>query len=188
MVDLSFRFDLWWNGLPRSPRDEGRIELLVRRPGVPGEGRRETPDEAAFDPEGGMEGDRWSKDPDRRPDNQVSLMNAHVLRSLAGDDAEARAQAGDNLIVDLDLSEENLPVGSALAAGDAVFEVTPEPHRPCRSFVQRFGATAAKKVARAARKGRRGRGVMLRVVQPGRVRVGDMLRVVSRPSAAPAPD
>ena len=182
MVDLSFRFDLWWNRLPASPKDAGPITLLVVRPGEVGEGRRESPDSVTVDIERGVIGDRWERDPHGRPDNQISLMNAHVLRSVAGDDPDAQRKSGDNIIADLDLSEENLPPGTRLAAGDALFEVTPEPHRPCRSFAERFGVTAVKKVARATRKGRRGRGVMLRVVQGGDLRVGDELRVVSRPS------
>jgi len=129
-----------------------------------------------------MQGDRWYDDPDRREGNQVSLMNATVLRSLAGDDTARQALAGDNIIADLDLSEANLPVGSRLRAGTTCFEVTPEPHRPCASFIERFGTTAAKKVARAARKGRRGRGVMLRIIEGGSVQVGDTLSVESRPS------
>lgn len=181
MVDFSFRFDGWWRRLPSSPKDAGPIKLLIVRPGEPGEGRRKTPDAVQVDPEVGVHGDRWAKDPDRRPDNQVSLMNANVLASIAGDDRDRQALVGDNLIVDLDLTEANLPVGSRLAVGDAVFEVTPEPHRPCSSFVGRYGATAAKKVARASRIGRRGRGVMLRVITGGTVRVGDTLRIVSRP-------
>lgn len=182
MVDLSFRFDLWWKRLPASPKDAGKITLLIVRTGEPGEGRRETPAEVLVDPELGVEGDRWLRDPDRRLTNQVSLMNANVLRSLAGDDRSNQALVGDNLIADLELSEANLPVGSRLAVGDVVFEVTPDPHRPCGSFVDRYGASAAKKVARAGRKGRRGRGVLLQVITGGRVRVGDTLRVVSRPS------
>lgn len=181
MVDLSFRFDLWWKRLPPSPRDAGKITLLIVRTGEPGEGRRETPDEVSVDPEGGVQGDRWIRDPDRRLTNQVSLMNSKVLASLAGDDPARQALVGDNLIADLDLTEANLPVGSRLAVGDVVFEVTPDPHRPCSSFVDRFGASAAKKVARAGRKGRRGRGVLLQVIVGGRVRVGDTLRVESRP-------
>jgi MOSC domain-containing protein YiiM len=182
VVDLSFRFDLWWKRLPASPRDAGEITLLIVRPGEAGEGRRETPDEVQVDPEGGVLGDRWIEDPDRRLTNQVSLMNVHVLRSLAGEDRARQALAGDNIIADLDLTEANLPVGSRLAAGDAVFEVTPDPHRPCSSFVERYGASAAKKVARAGRKGRRGRGVLLQIITGGRVRAGDTLRVISRPS------
>jgi MOSC domain-containing protein YiiM len=104
-----------------------------------------------------------------------------VLRSLADGDVERMALAGDNLHVDLDLSEANLPAGTRLVAGDVVLEVTDEPHRPCRSFVERFGATGAKKVARANRTGKRGRGVMARVVRAGTIRVGDTLEVERRP-------
>jgi hypothetical protein len=182
VVDLSFRFDLWWHKLPTSPKDAGPITLLIVRPGVPGEGRRETPHAVEVDPAGGIRGDRWVNDPDRRLTNQVSLMNMQVLRSLAGDDPQRQALVGDNLIADLDLSEANLPVGSRLSVGEVILEVTPDPHRPCASFVERFGASAAKKVARAGRKGRRGRGVLLQVIRGGQVRVGDSLRVASRPS------
>ena len=54
---------------------------------------------------------------------------------------------------------------------------SPEPHRPCRSFHERFGAAAAKRVARANRLGLRGRGVLCAVVQAGELAVGDVVRV-----------
>jgi MOSC domain-containing protein YiiM len=172
-VDLSFRFDWWYKQLPASPRDLGRIERCVVRPS---HGARLTPTEIRLTPAGGIEGDRWIHDEHRRPGNQVSLMNVHVLRSIAGDEARMPL-AGDNLLVDLDLSEENLPAGTRLEIGGAELMISNDPHRPCRHFHQRFGATSVKRIVRANKVGRRGRGVLAEVVKAGTIRVGDEIRV-----------
>jgi MOSC domain-containing protein YiiM len=173
-MDLSFRHDLWIARLPRSPLDGGTVERCVVRRGT---GERDTPDAVHVSPEGGVEGDRWAADAHARAGNQVSLVNVHVLRALTDGDPRRMALSGDNLQVDLDLSEANLPVGTRLAIGDALLEVTPDPHRPCRSFAERYGAIGAKRVTRANRKGLRGRGVLARVVRGGTVRVGDRISV-----------
>lgn len=173
-MDLSFRHDLWLARLPRSPSILGRLELLVVRPR---RGERIEPAEVEVSVERGVHGDRWELDPDRSAGAQVSLMNVHVLRAIAGGDAARLAPAGDNLVVDLDLSEKNLPVGSLVTIGDAVLEISPQPHRPCRSFVERYGALAAKRVARGTRTGRRTRGVLAFVVRPGILRVGASVHV-----------
>lgn len=176
-MDLSFRFDLWRRALPESPREAGKVEGLVVRPRGQGHGVRLRPDELRLDVEEGVVGDAWYANPERREGNQVSLINVHVLRSLCGGDPERMALSGDNLQVDLDLSESNLPVGTRLEIGDALLEITPEPHRPCRHFHERFGAGGAKKVARANKTGHRGRGVLCRVLASGTVRVGDTISV-----------
>jgi MOSC domain-containing protein YiiM len=101
----------------------------------------------------------------------------HVIDSLCDGDAQRAALCGDNLHVDLDLCEANLPAGTTLTIGDVVLEVSNDPHRPCKQFVARFGATGAKKVARANRVGRRGRGLLARVVSGGTIRAGDTIHV-----------
>lgn len=176
-VDLSFRFDAWWAGLPKSPTESGRVEKLVVRPrhGAPKE--RTTPASIELTPEDGILGDRWLDDEHGSEGTQVSLINVHVLRSLARDE-EQGVLSGDNLQVDLDLTEENLPVGTRLEVGSAVLQVSEVVHRPCKRFLERFGTTAAKKVARANRKSRRGRGVLCRILQGGKIDVGDTIRVV----------
>lgn len=184
-MDLSFRFDLWWFGLRRSPREKGHVVALVIRPAM---GERKELDAIEVNPEQGVVGDRWSADPDTMRGSQVSLINTHVIRSLARGHAPAAA-AGDNLEVDLCLSEENLPPGTRLEIGDAVLEVSREPHRPCAKFVERYGPTAAKKVARANRCGRRGRGLMTSVLRAGVIRVGDPIvvrRLIETPERAEA--
>jgi len=182
-MDLSARFDLWRARLPASPADAGRVEGLVVRPADGAPGERHTPDALRVSPEAGVEGDRWRTASHGVAGNQVSLINVNVLRSLAGDDAARMALSGDNLQVDLDLSEANLPVGTLLSIGDAVLRVSDEPHRPCRHFAERFGAAAAKRVARANRTGHRGRGVLCAVVRAGTIRRGDAI-AVERPGAA----
>jgi len=179
-MDLSFRHDLWLARLPKSPATLGRLELIVLRPRG---GERVEPNEARLSIERGLHGDRWELDPDREPGAQISLMNVHVLRAIAESDAQRFAAAGDNFVVDLDLSEKNLPVGSLLTIGEVVLQITPDPHRPCASFVERYGALAAKRVARGNRKGARTRGVLARVVVPGEVRVGASVHV-KRPGSA----
>lgn len=179
-MDLSFRFDLWHSRLPKSPVGTGRVEGCVLRTG-PGE--RATPQAIELTPAAGIQGDSWKTHPHSDPENQVALINVHVLQSVAGDDPQRRALSGDNLHVDLDLSEQHLPVGSLLDIGTAQLRVTPLPHRPCSKFVERFGQTAAKKIARANRRGLRARGVLCKIVRAGRIQPGDQIRV-TQPSAA----
>ena len=105
-------------------------------------------------------------------------MNVHVLRAVCAGDESRMALSGDNLHVDLDLSEENLPAGTLLEIGTARLRVSETPHRPCKKFVERFGATAAKRIARANRVGRRGRGVLCTVVQDGKVCRGDPIVLI----------
>ena len=174
MLDLSFRFDRWFDRLPASPRDQGRVERCVLRTGP---GRRATAERVELAVGQGVVGDAWLVHEDAAPENEVSLMNVHVLRAVCEGDEARMPLSGDNLLVDLELSEANLPIGTRLYVGDAVLRVSPCPHRPCGKFVERFGARAAKRVARANRRGLRGRGVLCIVEQGGSVAVGDRIRV-----------
>jgi MOSC domain-containing protein YiiM len=92
------------------------------------------------------------------------------------DDHEDWAQAGDQLYVDFDMSEENLPVGSRITIGEAVLEVSAEPHLGCGKFIKRFGVDAMKLVNSEAGRALRLRGVNTTVVEDGKVRTGDVVR------------
>ncbi|MFT7678068.1 MAG: hypothetical protein ACI8QC_002054 [Planctomycetota bacterium] len=175
-MDLSFRHDLWWSRLADAPTDVGRVRQLVMRPE---HDARLIQQRLELTPAAGIVGDRWSSDPDRKQGTQISLIRRAVLRSFARDDAHA-AESGDNLEVDLDLSEANLPVGTRLEIGSAVLEVSEEPHMPCAKLHERFGKRAVQRVARANRRGLRGRGVLCSVVQAGEISVGDTI-LVKRP-------
>jgi len=166
-------------GLPKveaSPRNEGRLEAIIVRP-QPGE-RRELCT-ATLTPDDGIEGDRWATDSffhldDGRPDprNQVSLMNARLLRLIAGQQ-EAMCLAGDNLIVDLDLSAENLPTGSRVAIGEVVLEISELPHTGCTKFSERYGPEARMFVNSPRGKDLHLRGRYARIVAGGTIAVGD---------------
>ena len=80
---------------------------------------------------------------------------------------------GDNLFIDMDLRPDNLPPGQRLAIGSAVIEITAVPHTGCVSFVERYGKAAVVFVNAPKGKAMRLRGIYARVVQDGRVTVGD---------------
>ena len=82
--------------------------------------------------------------------------------------------AGDNLVVDLDLSEENLAAGDQLRVGEALLEITDVPHTGCGKFAQRFGPDATRFINAAARADLHLRGRYARVITAGTVRVGDV--------------
>jgi hypothetical protein len=165
--------------LRQAPKDDGMVELIVRRPQVD---LREVIDEAELDPAGGLIGDNWSirgssRTPDgsAHPEMQINIMNARVT-ALVAQERERWPLAGDQLYIDLDLSKENLPAGSRIAVGSAVLEVSPLPHLGCHKFVSRFGIDAMKFVNSAVGKQLCLRGINAKVVQGGVVKVGQTAR------------
>ena len=175
-------------GLVReSPRDGGRVVLIVRRPAV---GQRDTPAAAVLDPVAGLDGDNWlvrgsSRTPDGSadPDRQITVMNARIAGLVAGG-TERMPLCGDQLYVDLDLSVDNLPPGSMLAVGQAVLRVSEAPHLGCAKFVERFGGEAMRFVNSRLGRQLRLRGMNARIVVPGTVRVGDAAAKASAPLAS----
>jgi MOSC domain-containing protein YiiM len=162
-----------------APRRIGTVELLVRRPVHE---QREVLAAAELHPDHGVVGDAWSRTPDRLspdggpdPERQLTVMNARFAALVAGD-PERIPLAGDQLYVDLDLSEANLPAGTRLALGDAVIEMTAPPHTGCAKFVQRFGVDAQRMVNSPTGRALRLRGANARVVTGGTVRPGDAVR------------
>jgi MOSC domain-containing protein YiiM len=155
-----------------SPQDGGRVEMLIVRPM---EDQRTTPETAEVSAELGLHGDHWSTGNYRdEPDVQVAMMSSRVLDLVSGG-RDRWALAGDNIIVDLDLSQVNLVAGQKLEAGTAVLEITEVPHRGCAKFSSRFGADALRFVNLGQGRDLRLRGVYARVVQPGSISVGDQI-------------
>jgi hypothetical protein len=163
----------------QSPRDEGVLRLIVRRPRIE---EREVLEEGELHPAEGLIGDCWktrgsssTADGSANPDMQLNLMNARVA-ALVAQDRDRWQLAGDQLYIDMDLSAENLPAGTQLAIGSAVIEVTPPPHLGCKKFVSRFGLDAMKFVNSAVGRELHLRGINARVVQPGLIRVGQVAK------------
>jgi hypothetical protein len=162
----------------RSPAAQGTVELIVRRPA---EDEREVLAEGLLDVDDGLVGDAWgargsSRSPDgsANRDAQLTLMNARAIALIAGS-RDRWPLAGDQLYVELDLSFENLPAGTQLAVGEAVIEVTAEPHTGCAKFSARFGSAAITFVNKPPGRELRLRGINTRIVRSGAVRAGDSI-------------
>jgi MOSC domain len=170
-------------GLPEvlaSPIDAGHLTTIFVRPS-PNE--RRTLDSATLTPEGGIDGDRWVgdsfyrlKDGRSDPRCQVSIMNDRFLRQVAGD-TDDMCLAGDNLIVDLDLSEANLPAGSQVRIGsEVIIEISDLKHTGCSKFARRYGPDAKTFANNELGTALHLRGRYARIVRGGTIRVGDEVR------------
>lgn len=167
--------------LQASPADGGVLMHIIVRPD---KDLRELPDQILITSESGVSGDRWARyctrqlpDGQLNPDTQITLTNTRMLAIVAGD-VRRWPLAGDNLLVDLDLSQTNLPVGQRLKIGEAIIEITAQPHTGCSKFSARFGADALKFVNSPEGKQMRLRGVHAQVVQPGVIKIGDRIEKV----------
>jgi MOSC domain-containing protein YiiM len=163
----------------QSPKDEGVVQLIVRRPEVD---EREILEEANLSTTDGVVGDSWNRRPSSRtidgsphPDTQINIMNARSV-ALVAQEKERWQLAGDQLFIDMDLSKDNLPAGSRIAIGTAVLEVTALPHTGCQKFVSRFGLEAMKFVNSEVGRNLCLRGINAKVVQSGTIRVGQTAR------------
>ena len=165
--------------LGSSPTENGVVEMIVCRPA---RYERMVLDEGTLEVAHGLIGDTWeargaTNTPDGRSDRirQVTVMNSRALASVAGERGRWEL-AGDQLIVDLDLSMVNLPAGTRLQIGEAVAEVTEPPHTGCAKFAGRYGVDALAWVSDRAGRQRRRRGMHVRVLRSGTVRPGDLIR------------
>ena len=168
--------------LRQAPKDDGVVQLIVRRPQVD---EREVMEQAELDPIGGLIGDSWSlrgssrtRDGSPHPEMQINIMNARVT-ALVAQEKERWPLAGDQLYIDMDLSKENLPAGSRIAVGSAVLEVSPLPHTGCHKFVSRFGLDAMKFVNSPVGKQLCLRGINAKVIQGGVIKVGQTAKKVN---------
>jgi hypothetical protein len=175
---LPERFEGQLDRIRSAPTDLGTVELVVRRPGM---GEREVLQSADLRPLVGVVGDNYVTRGDRRtvdgsadPLGELNIMSSRALEAVAGVDRERWPLAGDQLIVDFDLSATNAPAGTRLEVGTAVIEVTSKPHNGCAKFTARFGIEATRWIN--SRKDLRLRGVCAVVIEPGTVGPGDAIR------------
>lgn len=160
-----------WGDIDRSPQDHGTVELIVRRPAPD---QREPLQRAAFSAEAGLLGDDWLRRHGDKTEAQITLMNARVAQLLAGDKTRW-AEAGDQLFVDLDISQDNLPPGTRIQLGEVVMQISRLPHTGCTKFARRFGGHARKWTATEEGARQRRRGVYAHVIQDGEIKVGDSI-------------
>ena len=160
-----------------APSDVGTVELVVARPAV---GERLVVESGELRPGVGLVGDNYLERGSSRPGGgsadplaEINIMSARALEAVAGVDRERWPLAGDQLIVEFDLSLDSLPTGSRLQVGTAVVEVTEKPHNGCAKFADRFGLDAARWIN--SRKDLRLRGICAVVVEPGSVSAGDTI-------------
>lgn len=159
----------------QSPDDNGMLELIVCRPEV---GQRTVLDVGELVVGQGLLGDNYlergspsTPDGAAHPEAQLNVMNSRVVDLVANGDRSRWQLAGDQLLVDFDLSVKNAPAGTRLAIGSAVIEISQKPHTGCAKFVSRFGKDAARWVNQNRDERRRGLNAM--VVQGGTIRQGD---------------
>ena len=169
-------------GLPeirQSPNEKGMLKAIAIRPE---ENQRISPTQCHLSPELGLEGDHWTKgcwlllpDGSPHPEVQVTIMNARSIALIAQQESRW-SLAGDNLYIDLNLSDENLPCGQHLSIGSVVLEVTEMSHTGCSKFAKRFGKDAMKFVNSAEGIRLHLRGIYAKIVQAGTVSIGDQVR------------
>ena len=163
----------------KSPLDPGILKLIVCRPSV---GARAIRESGELDLATGLVFDNWSnrgssqtRDGSAHPDMQLNIMNSRVA-ALVAQNPDRWAEAGDQLYVDMNLGAANLPPGTRLEIGSAIIQVTEIPHTGCSKFMARFGRDATKFVNSPIGRELNMRGINARVVQPGIIRTGDLVR------------
>ncbi|HBH07471.1 MAG TPA: MOSC domain-containing protein [Flavobacteriales bacterium] len=167
----------------QSPSRKGSLELITVRPK---ENERLELKEGHITKSDGVEGDNWKfrksrHTPDGSPDpeTQINIMNARVIDSITSRQDEWK-KAGDQLFVNFDITEKNLPAGSQFKIGnEVVLEVSAQPHTGCGKFKDRFGPDALKFVNHKDYKELRLRGINAFVIQEGTVRPGDEINKIS---------
>lgn len=165
----------------KAPKDRGIVAMIVRRPRV---GEREVLEAGELDPAQGLAGDTWkargskkTTDGSAHPDMQLTVMNVRAI-ALMAQEKSRWPLAGDQLYLDFDISDDNLPPGTRLSLGSAVIEISELPHTGCHQFAARFGVDAMKFVNSPVGKQLHLRGVNAKIVQPGRIRVGEVVAKV----------
>ena len=177
------QLDAGLDQIRQSPADSGTLLMIVRRPDVD---KREVATEGMLHVEDGLAGDTWkdrgstsTPDGSANPEAQVTIINSRALDLMAQSE-DRWPLAGDQLVIDIDMSMENLPAGTRLSIGSAVIEISEKPHTGCVKFADRFGKDALRFVSTPLGRDMRLRGVNTRVVQSGTIRAGDTVEKVAQ--------
>jgi MOSC domain-containing protein YiiM len=178
MTVATEHFDTHLEHIAAAPSDRGTVEMVVARPD---RGARLVLDVAELRPGIGLVGDNYLERGSSKPAGgpadplaELNVMSARSLAAVAGADRARWPLAGDQLIVDFDLSVANCPVETQLQVGSAVIEVTAKPHNGCAKFADRYGVEAARWIN--THRDLRLRGICAVVVVAGTVAPGDDIR------------
>ena len=165
-----------------SPTNHGTVKMITRRPKV---GERDILQRGDLDEKRGLIGDTWEQrgnssthDGSADPDAQLTIINSRLVDAVAGSKSRWHL-AGDQLVIDIDLSHDNLPPGTRLSIGSAVVEFTASPHTGCAKFMSRFGKDALRFVSGKEAMRQRRRGANAKIVKSGTVSVGDVATKVA---------
>lgn len=160
-----------------APKDSAMIEQLCIRPDF---GKRDFVDHVHAIRETGLVGCRWASHPwmslpdgSGDPRIQVSILQKRVCDIVYDPTDPEDTHPGDTFMVDMDLSEANLPVGSLLQVGTTVLMVSDVWNNACVKWKARYGQEAFDWV-RAAPTERR-RGVLCEIFVDGVISTGDTL-------------
>lgn len=166
-----------------APKDGAAVEMLCFRPGY---NQRQFPDRLTLTRERGIPGERWESSPwltdrDGRGHRgiQVSILSRRVL-DLIWRDRDTVLHPGDTFIVDMDLSEANLPVGQLLQVGTAVLRVSEVFNDGCVKWKARYGADAKDWITAPGHPQLRLRGVLCSIEQGGELANGDRIQKTDR--------
>lgn len=144
-------------------------------------GVRQHPEQIEIDVEKGVKGDRWiwrtwkhlaNGDPDPRV--QVAVCNSRIL-GLLQEEKNNPYHPGDNLMVDCGLDSSDFPPGRRFKVGEAVLEVSDVFNDACVKFAREFGKDVVKWINLPEHRALNLRGIYCRIIQGGRVKLGDAL-------------
>jgi len=162
-----------------APSDAGAIRLLCARPKP---NARTFPGTLTLTRAAGVLGDfemsrPWLELSDGSPDPriQVSILPWRVLE-LVWRERDTIAHPGDNIAVDMNLTQVNLPAGTLLSVGTAVLRISDVPNDGCVKWKVRYGKAAYDWVGAPVRADLRLRGLFCAVEKDGVAGLGDIMR------------
>lgn len=149
----------------------GRIETAIFKTNVPG---------PVVVTKNGIIGDEHAYEPHRSPDKALlHYCTSHYddwSREIPASEVHFKPGAFGENIFSAEVSERNVCIGDRIAIGDIIVEVT-EPRAPCFKLNHRFEVKdMAKRTQTLFRT-----GWLYRVIKPGTIAAGDMVRLLERP-------
>ncbi|KAJ4988269.1 MOSC domain-containing protein [Stagonosporopsis vannaccii] len=128
----------------------------------------------------GIVGDERAYEPHRGPDKALlHYCTTHYgewKKEIPASEAHFKPGAFGENFFNAEVSEKNICIGDRIAIGDIIVEVS-EPRTPCFKLNHRFEvANMAKRTQSLLRT-----GWLYRIIKPGTVTAGDMIRLLERP-------